>query len=80
MINVPDEIKRIATLNFSYVNINMGRDILLCGGQYADDKTCSMDTFLIKSEETSDDDKMITDKKAYMKQPRMHHSMIYIHE
>ncbi|CDW79004.1 kelch motif family protein [Stylonychia lemnae] len=72
-IIIPDECKRIATRFFSYVNI--GKNIMMSGGQFVDDKTCSIDSYKIKI-----DKQELKEIKSYMKVARMHHSMIYIDE
>lgn len=43
---IPEEVKRIATKHFSYVSLG-NKSILMTGGQYVDDKTCSLDCFKI---------------------------------
>ncbi len=47
----------------------------MSGGQFIDDKTCSIDTYLIKLDSLE-----FKELKSYMKVARMHHSMIYIEE
>eukprot|EP00347_Sterkiella_histriomuscorum_P023731 403333576 len=73
-ILIPDEIKRIPTRFFSYVNIG-NKKVLMSGGFYIDDKTCSLDCFKISINKQE-----IKETKSYMKVARMHHSMIYIEE
>lgn len=43
-IRIPDTIRRIATKDFSYVNITDSK-IMIAGGQFIDDKTCSLDCY-----------------------------------
>jgi len=50
-------------------------EILLSGGQFVDDKTCSLDTFEIRLDQPE-----FRELRSYMKVARMHHSMIYIEE
>lgn len=44
-VNIPDSLKRVPTLHFSYVNC--ANEIILSGGQFKDDKTCSIDNYRI---------------------------------
>lgn len=72
-IEIPEESRRVPTKSFGYVSL--GADFLLSGGQFLDDKTCSIDTFLIKVEEPE-----FQELKTYMKVARMQHSMVYVEE
>lgn len=47
----------------------------MCGGQYIEDKTCSIDTFKIGINKQT-----LKNMETYLKSPRMHHSMIYMEE
>ena len=49
-IAVPPTCERVPTRHFGYVGVGAGQ-ILLSGGQFADDKTCSVDTFEIVDHE-----------------------------
>ena len=69
----PSLQKRIPTLNFSYVNC--GNDLILTGGQFADDKTCSIDSYRVDVMSGQ-----LTDLNASLKQARMLHSMIIVEE
>lgn len=73
-IRVPDSIRRIATRNFSYVNL-CDKKIMLTGGQFVDDKTCSLDCFKLNLQKLE-----LKEVKSGLKAARMFHSMIHIEE
>jgi hypothetical protein len=70
---VPSDLKRVPTKYFSYVMV--GDEIYIAGGQFPEDRTCSIDTFKLKTST-----KTLKECKSYLKQARMQHSMIYIEE
>lgn len=72
-IIMPEQIWRIATKFYGYVALD--NDILMCGGQFIEDKACSIDTYKIEVNKNT-----LRDTKQYMKVARMHHSMIYVEE
>ena len=47
----------------------------MAGGQFIEDKTCSLDTYKINVNKFT-----LKDMKTYMKVPRMHHTMIHVEE
>ena len=47
-IQIPEDIIGMATRFFSYVST--GKDFILCGGHYGDDKTCSWETYRVSPE------------------------------
>jgi hypothetical protein len=72
-IPVPEQYRRIATVNFGF--LNCGSYVVMNGGLFSDDKTCSGDSYRIDVE-----CQILEDMDASLKLPRMHHSMILIEE
>ena len=72
-VPLPEQYRRIATQNFGFANC--GKDIIMTGGQFSDDKTASIDTYRIDAV-----DKSIVDIEASLKVARMNHSMVFVEE
>lgn len=72
-VYVPGSYKRVPTKHFSYVNC--GTEIILSGGQFTDDQTCSIDSYRIEVQTG-----ILKDMNACLKQARMQHSMVLIAE
>lgn len=45
-VPIPEQYRRIATKFFSWVNA--GSEIIMTGGQFVEDKTCSLDCYRIE--------------------------------
>ena len=65
--------KRMATINFS--SVNFGSDLIMTGGKFEDDNTCSKDCYKIDTINGE-----LSDMGCKLENPRMHHSMITIIE
>jgi hypothetical protein len=66
-------LKRIATIGFGAVNF--GTDLIMTGGKFEDDNTCSRDCFKIDTINGE-----LADMGCKFEIPRMQHSMITIIE
>jgi 6-phosphogluconolactonase (cycloisomerase 2 family) len=66
-------IKRMPTQHFS--SVNFGSDIIMTGGKFDDDDTCSQESYRIDSVNGE-----LTEMGCKLQTPRMQHSMIAIIE
>lgn len=55
--------------------MNCGNEIIMAGGYFPDDKTCSIDSYKINAQSGE-----LADMNACLKAARMHHSMIMVEE
>ena len=63
----------MATVGFS--SVNFGSDLIVTGGKYEDDNTCSQDSYKIDTLNGE-----LSDMGCKLQTPRMHHSMVTIAE
>jgi hypothetical protein len=66
-------VKRMATMFFS--SVNFGQELIMTGGQYEEDSTCSGESYRIDTVNGE-----IKNMGCKLETPRMQHSMIALNE